>query len=467
MRAEFTAHVRQFARRHHVRCYAASAFAALACSAGSGSPGPSSGGAGQAAGSANGGAPQVTMGGSDANSSGGASVATASGGTSALGGTGGAGAGNGASAGGAGASAAGSGSSPDGGRIGIGGSSGGALSGGAAGTSAGGSGAGGTSGTSTLKIFEQIPQFGIYATRDPKYTPPAGVLMWSYGTVFLVKLSEPQKAAIRAKLSVRLTYHAQCDNYDRIGSLFFLTAASGQMPAVKDQRVELVRYITPFSDYMRGALATYVYPEADISAYASTLADASKDVWVGIVSGANPYDGDPCTNAQVTPEFREVGYKFSVEFLSSGAAVPAVGTTLAALSHSSQKKVPIAAAFDNSGEVLDGRITVIISGHGSDSGGVEYSNTRHTVLLGGTEIGSFETKIDCASYEKYSPDGNPGIFRSNTSTNPRNWCPGALVPAHTFPAMLKSGMNDVSIKSSKTDVPSGSFYATTINFTAP
>ena len=110
--------------------------------------------------------------------------------------------------------------------------------------------------------------------------------MWSYGTVFVVKLSEQQKAAIRSKLAVRLTYHAQCDNYDRIGSLFFIPVSLGQMPGVKDPRVELVRYITPFSNYMRGALATYVYPDADISAYAATLADASKDVWIGIVSGA-------------------------------------------------------------------------------------------------------------------------------------------------------------------------------------
>jgi hypothetical protein len=318
-----------------------------------------------------------------------------------------------------------------------------------------------------LPIFAQIPQFGIYATRDPKYTPPAGVLMWSYGTVFVVKLSGQQKAAIRSKLAARLTYHAQCDNYDRIGSLFFIPVSLGQTPSVKDQRVELVRYITPFSNYMRGALATYVYPDADISAYAATLADPSKDVWIGIVSGANPYDGDPCTGAGVTPEFREVGYKFSVDFVSSGTAPPATGSTLPALSNSSQKKVPIAAAFDNSSDAVSGRVTVIISGHGSDSGGVEYSNTRHTVTLGGTQIGSFETKIDCASYEKYSPDGNPGIFRSNTGSNPRNWCPGALVAEHSFPATLKAGRNEISITSAKTEVPSGSFYATTVNFTFP
>lgn len=358
----------------------------------------------------------------------------------------------------------------DAGRAGLGGSAsalGGARSTGGAANGGGGSAAAGSSGASTLQVFDRIPQFGIYATRDPNYAPPAGVLMWSYGTVFAVKLSEQQKAAIRSNLVVRLTYHAQCDNYDRIGSLFFISAGAGQVPTVKDRRVEIVRYITPFSDYTQGALATYVYPDADVSAYASALADASKDVWIGIVSGANPYDGDPCTGAAVTPEFRAVGYKFSVEFISSGVGLAAPGSAFAALSHSSEKKVPIAATFENPGDEVSGRVTVIVSGHGSDSGGVEYSNTRHAVTLGGTELGSFDTKVDCAPYAKYSPDGNPGIFRSNTSSNPRNWCPGALVVAHTFPATLKAGKNAVSLTSAKTDVPSGSFYATSINFTSP
>jgi hypothetical protein len=106
----------------------------------------------------------------------------------------------------------------------------------------------------------------------------------------------------------------------------------GQAPVEKDPRVEIVRYITPFSDYNRGELATYVFADADVSAYAGTLADAGKDVWIGIASGANPYDGDPCTDAQVTPEFRQVGYKFSVEIVSSGTLNPGSNTVTLSVS---------------------------------------------------------------------------------------------------------------------------------------
>ena len=69
--------------------------------------------------------------------------------------------------------------------------------------------------------------------------------------------------------------------------------------------------------------------------------------------------------------------------------------------------------------------------------------------------------------DHFSPDGNPGIFRNNKSSNPRNWCPGALVAAHTFPATLDTGSNTVSLAVTPSQIPSGSFYATSINFTSP
>ena len=88
------------------------------------------------------------------------------------------------------------------------------------------------------------------------------------------------------------------------------------------------------------------------------------------------------------------------------------------------------------------------------------------MTLNGQQIGSFSTQIDCASYEQYSPDGNPGIFRNNNGSNPRNWCPGALVPSHTFPATLAAGTNSVSLGINASPVPSGSYYATSINFSS-
>jgi hypothetical protein len=319
----------------------------------------------------------------------------------------------------------------------------------------------------TFKVFDQIPQFGIYGTSDPDYVPPAGVLMWSHGTEFVTKLTRAQQAQIGGDLSARVTYHAQCDNYDRLGGVFFLVVPAGKAPSASDPHTELVRFITPFSDYARGALATYVFPSADIATYAATLADPSHDVWIGIGGGSNPYDGDPCTNTNQTAKFKAIGFKYSLEFVSKSALLPASSTTLSALYNVSAKRVPVEGAFLVSGAGVTGRVTVLVSGHGADSGGHEYRSTKDSVSVNGQSIGSFSTQIDCASYERFSPDGNPGIFRSNTSSNPRNWCPGALVPAHTFAATLNAGSNTVRLEIDAAQIPSGSYYATSISFSAP
>jgi hypothetical protein len=336
------------------------------------------------------------------------------------------------------------------------------------GTSASTSMSGGAVQPSTFKVFDQIPQFGIYAETNPKnYSPPEGMLMWSFGTLMVRKLADAEKARVLSKLSLRLTYHAQCDNYDRLGSLFFILKPTGQAPSEKDPRIELVRFITPFSNYTRGTLATYVYADADISAYAGTLADTSQDVWLGVASGANPYDGDPCTNAQVTPEFRQVGYKISAELLSSGAPVNGTPITLSAKSYQSETSLPVRGSFENPGETLSGRVTVIVSGHGSSAGGCEYMHTDDVLRVNDEQVGTFSTQIDCATYARYSPDGNQGIFRNNGGSNPRNWCPGSLVAPRTYPATLKPGANPVTLSISPTQVPSGSYYSTTIVFTSP
>ncbi|MEO8212872.1 MAG: peptide-N-glycosidase F-related protein, partial [Myxococcales bacterium] len=333
------------------------------------------------------------------------------------------------------------------------------------GGSAGTGGGGASAQPGTFKVFDRIPMFGMYATTNPTFTPPAGVLMWTFGTVFVVKLSAAQQAQIGSDLAARITYHAQCDNYDRIGGVFLLLKSRDQTPDVGDERIELVRFITPFSDYNRGALSTYVYPDADLAAYARTLADTSRDVWIGIAGGSNPYDGDPCTNAAVTPDFRNVGYKYSLELVSKQPSVPAAGPAapLTALSNVAATTVPIIGTLNNTGGgEIAGMVTVIVSGHGSAAGGHEYRYTQDTVTLNGKQIGSFSTQTDCAALERYSPDGNRGIFRDNAGANPRNWCPGALVPAHTFPATLSAGRNTVSLGLNATSVPTGSYYATSI-----
>ena len=133
----------------------------------------------------------------------------------------------------------------------------------------------------------------------------------------------------------------------------------------------------------------------------------------------------------------------------------------------SATKVPVAGTFNNAGAGdVSGLVTVIVSAHGAEAGGHEYRNTQDTVTLNGKQLGSFDTKVDCAALERLSPDGNPGIFRDNNGGNPRNWCPGALVPSHTFPATLVAGSNSVSLGVNVSSVPNGSYYATSINFSS-
>jgi hypothetical protein len=140
---------------------------------------------------------------------------------------------------------------------------------------------------------------------------------------------------------------------------------------------------------------------------------------------------------------------------------------LSAVSSVSETSLPVSGTFANPGSQVDGHVTVIVSGHGSAAGGDEYRYTQDTLSVNGQQVGSFSTEIDCASYAKYSPDGNPGIFQGNTTTNPRNWCPGAFVPSHTFPATLTAGSNTVSLAIKPSLVPSGSYYPTSITFTSP
>jgi hypothetical protein len=153
---------------------------------------------------------------------------------------------------------------------------------------------------------------------------------------------------------------------------------------------------------------------------------------------------------------------FSAILSAPDASTPTVIANYHALS------TPIAGTFENSGGPLMGHVTVIVSGHGSSFPGDEYEYTDDTVTVGGQEVGLFSTKIDCAPYAAASPDGNPGIFQgNNTSANPRNWCPGAFVPSHTFPATLASGGTSVVLSISPPQVPSGSTFVTSITFTAP
>jgi len=328
--------------------------------------------------------------------------------------------------------------------------------------------------TTVVNVFDQIPQFGIYAESDPQdYLPPSGVLSWRHGTEYARRLSPSEQAALGADVAVRVSYWAQCDEYDRLGAAFLLLEPKGRDPEPTDPRIELVRFITPFSDFTQGALGQHVYPDADVSAYYRAMADPARDVWIGIAGGSNPHPGDACSDSDgalrsgVTAEFARVGFRYSVDLISTQPSGDSASLALAGIDENAVKLLPIDGTILNDGNAVAGHVIVIVSGHGSSEGGSEYQSTQDTVTLNGAAIGTFGTEIDCAPYAQFSPRGNPGIFKRGPFGNPRNWCPGALVPAHSFDAELAPGDNSVSLAMVPTSVPEGSYYAVSVAFSAP
>jgi len=312
----------------------------------------------------------------------------------------------------------------------------------------------------TVNVFDDLPMFGIYVSEPPAYTPPPGVVMLNNGTRFITRLSAAQRVATGADLRARITYHAQCDNYDRLGSLFLVVKPAGVPPTEADPLIEVARWVTPFSNYWNGAKATYVFPEADLSPFAGLMRNRQVDVWLGVDGGSNPYDGDPCTNRDVTPEFRAVGFRYSVELVSSLPPRPAKGLPSLPVAYGDYTAVPVSGSAPSS-RSGPGTAIVIVSGHGSANGGDEYKHTNDTLSINGTVAGSFSTQVNCASYRQYSPDGNPFIFIGNQGSNPRNWCPGALVQAHAFRVTL-GAQNSASLAMDDPAVPEGSYYRTSI-----
>lgn len=312
----------------------------------------------------------------------------------------------------------------------------------------------------TFTVFDAIPQFGIYVTDPPNYTPPPGIVMLNNGTTFLARLTPSQRSMIGTDVAAQITYHAQCDNYDRLGSLFMIVKPAGAKPTIQDKPIELVRWITPFSDYWQGEYATRMFAPASLAPFAALLTDPRLDVWLGIKGGSNPYDGDPCTNRVTDPDFAAVGFKYTVALTSTLPAASGARGIAAPVPLADYTAVPIAGSA-RSRAAGAGSAIVIVSGHGSASGGDEYKHTNDTLTLNDEVVGRFSTQVNCASYRKYSPDGNPFIFFFNGTTNPRNWCPGALVPSYTFPVALRRN-NTVSLDMDDPSVPAGSYYSTSI-----
>jgi hypothetical protein len=357
--------------------------------------------------------------------------------------------------------------------------------------------------TSTdISVLSKAPQFGMYRSNLPAgYTPPDGVVVLrgsANAWYTLTKLTTEQQLELGSDLQAKVTYYGGCDSYDRIESIVYVVKAPGVKPTIDDLggSIEMARFMSPFNYYDQLS-SIYTYPLMDASMYASNLADTTHDIWVGIAGGSNPTytpaDGyqkcwdannNPITNIplQTFPlnvseaQAPYVGFSFSLDFVwskpvvapSSKAAIPAAlsaptpsATQDAAtpLFINGKLNVPLQS---NGAKTITGTINVIITSHGSRTGGREYGyNTGNTLSINAVRVGNaFSTQVDCTAFatSKINPL-NRGLEQGTTSSsiassivgalippfipsvsvtipfssasNPRNWCPGAPVRAVT------------------------------------
>ncbi len=318
----------------------------------------------------------------------------------------------------------------------------------------------------TFNVFTELPQFGIYDSTNPDYTPPAGVLMWSYGTVFVTKLSAKQQSEIGSDVAARVTFIAQCDNYDRLGGLFFIAEPKGQTPQPTDPRTEIVRFITPFSDFTAGPLATLVYPDADVSPYAQALADTSHDVWIGLAGGSNPYGGDPCVALDAGAAFSAVGFKYTVDLVSTKPLTLGPSTVLTAVADVSESASPI------HGDLHQPRRPAHRQRHGDHQRPrVRQRRRRVRVHAGPAQRerhagGVVQHADPVLQLRQVQPRRQPGHLLGQRCTQVTGGCPARWCRP-PFPVTLAAGSNTVSLSINPSAVPSGSYYETSINFTSP
>lgn len=300
-----------------------------------------------------------------------------------------------------------------------------------------------------------------------------GVLRHS-NSLYSVKLNPADFAdASTADFKMEVEIGALCDNYDRIGNinLAFVPKGEATYKPEETKRIELTRFITPFMD--KNVKPDVVPYEYEIPNVARILRDANLtkeyDFWLEFELFGIPY----AANQQITGcAGRNDVFDGTLRFTFTPDSEP--GTLTGNVLVPIYIKTPEhygninlnnynAAATDTLGvttrtfdfyvpeDVVDSRIYLILTNHGADVSGEEYSRRHHLVYVDGEVLLSYIPGGEsCEPYRIYNTQPN-GIYSTSRPPNwwerKSNWCPGQAVPIreiHT--GALAKGNHSVMIR---------------------
>lgn len=303
--------------------------------------------------------------------------------------------------------------------------------------------------TSMTNLISDAVYYDGYAATVSTPVPPGLIRLGN--TRYARKLTDTELNSFKAKIAMRVTIGALCDNYDRLGEVFLAMVPKNQAtyemndPNVK--RIEVGRYITPFMNKNRSPIEVpYTYDISNLySVFHDTTLRNAYDLYMELDVFGVPYAAQ--TQVQGCTNRIDVFSGTLTFFSTDNGATPSDYNTLVPLL--SYNRLNNYNSTDVTGETVrlvnfnlpesvnNAKFFVISTPHGADSGGEEYIRRQNYTYLDDVQMLTYTPGgTSCEPYRVYNTQGNgiygttPSSFAEWTSWN--NWCPGNSVPIRGF-----------------------------------
>ena len=316
-------------------------------------------------------------------------------------------------------------------------------------------------------IFDNIVFYDRYAkpTKDPV---PSDVVKIN-NSRYAKKITAADLAQISDNLTMEVTIHALCDNYDRIGSVH-LNFINKNEDFNKDDvviRQEIARFITPFMNKnVKPDAVPYSFQLDNIARLLKNKKlNAKFDFWLEFEVFGIPYAANKqvegcagrndvfggtlkliSTNKSYSNKHEEYVKIYSKEKLNNYKNTDVPSQTI---------KIK---GFNLKNPIKNAKLYVITSNHGANRGGEEYIRREHFIYFDDDLVSSYTPGgLSCEPFRKYNTQRN-GIYGKDPKEESNwarwnNWCPGDVIPIRIFDlGDLAAGSHKFKI-----DVPDAEF----------
>lgn len=265
------------------------------------------------------------------------------------------------------------------------------------------------------------------------------------------KMTDAELDGFKAKIAMRVTIGALCDNYDRLGSVFLAMVPKNQPTYTVDdanvKRIEVARYITPFMNKNVSPLEVpYTYNISNLyNVFHDAALRSTYDMYMELDVFGVPYAAQ--TEIAGCSGRNDVFTGTLTFFSTNASATPTSYNNLtpilnySKLNNYNSTDVPgqtvRITTFNLPNAITDAQFFVISTPHGANAGGEEYVRRDNFTYIDDVQMLTYKPGgTSCEPFRVYNTQGN-GIYGTTPSsaadwTAWNNWCPGDTVPIRSF-----------------------------------